>query len=380
MRIRVILTSLVLVVVLSSVGWSQTAVERFLYPLGTKVDTLALGTAGNGFSEPWHWNHFQAPTALGAGLTNIVIADTGFDFGDLNYDIPHDSTCWVSVSSHPNTYYRFGRYLSKSLDTTKGNVYWISVFMELKNLGYGDSARINTSCWAGLKLYDSLGDVDLEGKGWGQNYFSLGSGAPALGEQSSVSYKTGPAWLVARINALGGDTAHGGPYTRCYLWVTPDPSAQPDTNLADVKTTEYMRRGINSLGLEYGSYGGDSLVEMVIADIRVGTKWSDVSSALTPTGVRTANNTIPSEFALSQNYPNPFNPSTKIEYSVAKTSFVTLKVFNVLGQEVATLSSGIQSPGNYSSTFNASRLTSGIYFYRLQAGGVNITKKMLLMK
>jgi hypothetical protein len=380
MRIRTVVTTLALVVLISFVGWSQTAIERFHYPLGTVVDTLSLGTAGNGFTEPWHWNHVQAPTALGAGLTNIVIADTGFDFGSLNYDVPHDSTCWVSKSSHPNTYYRFARYLTKALDTTKGNVYWISVFMQLKNLGYGSTGGTNTSCWAGLKLYDSLGDVDLEGKGWGQNFFSFGSGAPATIEQSTVSYASGPQWLVASIYAKGGDTAGGGPWTRCFLWVTPDPSVQPDTNAADVKTTEYMRRGINSIGLEYGSYGGDSLVEMVIADIRIGTKWSDVSSPLTTTGVKVAGNAAPSQYTLSQNYPNPFNPSTKIDYSVPKNSFVTLKVYNVLGQEVATLFSGTQEAGNYAAKFDAGKFGSGIYFYRLQAGATTITKKMLLMK
>ncbi len=208
MRIRTIFISAALIVLMCSVGWSQVAIERFHYPLGTVVDTLALGTAGNGFSEPWHWNHTQAPIALGAGLTNIFIADTGIEFDNLNYDIPHDSTCWVSVSSHPDTYYRFGRYLTQTWDTAKGNTYWVSVFMEFKNLGYGDSAGINTSCWAGLKLYDSLNDIDLLGKGWGQNFFSFGSGAPATGERSTASYKVGPVWLVAQINTFGGDTSH----------------------------------------------------------------------------------------------------------------------------------------------------------------------------
>ncbi len=119
---------------------------------------------------------------------------------------------------------------------------------------------------------------------------------------------------------------------------------------------------------------------MAIADIRVGKTWADVSSPLTATSVRVVGNTVPSQFALSQNYPNPFNPSTKIDYSVPKNSFVTLKVYNVLGQEVATVFSGTQQAGNYSSSFDASKFASGLYFYRLQAGSVTITKKMLLMK
>jgi hypothetical protein len=89
---------------------------------------------------------------------------------------------------------------------------------------------------------------------------------------------------------------------------------------------------------------------------------------------------IPKQYTLSQNYPNPFNPSTKINYSIPKSSVVTLKIYNILGQEVATLVNGYQNTGKYIATFNASQLASGIYFYRLQSGNVSLTKKMILMK
>jgi hypothetical protein len=89
---------------------------------------------------------------------------------------------------------------------------------------------------------------------------------------------------------------------------------------------------------------------------------------------------VPQEYALSQNYPNPFNPSTQIEYAVPKTGHVSLKVFNALGQEVATLFDGEQNPGKYVATFDAKGLTSGVYFYRLQSGTVSLTQKLILMK
>ena len=89
---------------------------------------------------------------------------------------------------------------------------------------------------------------------------------------------------------------------------------------------------------------------------------------------------VPQEYALSQNYPNPFNPSTQIEYSVPKTGHVSLKVFNELGQEVATLFDGEQNPGKYVATFDAKGLTSGVYFYRLQSGTASLTQKLILMK
>jgi hypothetical protein len=98
------------------------------------------------------------------------------------------------------------------------------------------------------------------------------------------------------------------------------------------------------------------------------------------TGVTAGPVGSPLEFALSQNYPNPFNPSTQISYSVPQKGQVTLKVFNVLGMEVATLVSGIQDAGKHAATFNAASISSGVYFYRLQAGGVSLTRKMLFVK
>ena len=99
---------------------------------------------------------------------------------------------------------------------------------------------------------------------------------------------------------------------------------------------------------------------------------------------------LPGEFTLSENHPNPFNPSTIIEFSVPRPSFVTLKVFNILGQEVATLVDGETETGTYKITFDASavstsstlrtELGSGVYFYRLTAGDFTATKKMLLIR
>jgi hypothetical protein len=100
--------------------------------------------------------------------------------------------------------------------------------------------------------------------------------------------------------------------------------------------------------------------------------------------VEVAISSAPAAFALSQNYPNPFNPSTVISYQLAVNSQVTLKVYNMLGQEVATLVNGPQEAGVYTVSFNTSKgtlgLSSGVYVYRLQAGSFISTKKLVLMK
>ena len=90
--------------------------------------------------------------------------------------------------------------------------------------------------------------------------------------------------------------------------------------------------------------------------------------------------TQPIEYSLSQNYPNPFNPSTTIAYSILKDGLVTLKVYDVLGEEVVTLINEVQSAGTRNITFYASELSSGVYYYQLVSGGFISTKKLILMK
>lgn len=88
----------------------------------------------------------------------------------------------------------------------------------------------------------------------------------------------------------------------------------------------------------------------------------------------------PNKFYLSQNYANPFNPSTKISYSMKEEGLVTLKVYDVLGKEVATLINENKPEGNYEVDFNASHLPSGMYIYKIQVGNFSDAKKMLLTK
>jgi hypothetical protein len=89
---------------------------------------------------------------------------------------------------------------------------------------------------------------------------------------------------------------------------------------------------------------------------------------------------LPNSFQLFQNYPNPFNPTTSIKYSVPSLQFTIIKVYDVLGNEVATLVNEQKSPGEYEVEFDASNLSSGIYFYRLNTGSFSSIKKMIYLK
>ena len=111
----------------------------------------------------------------------------------------------------------------------------------------------------------------------------------------------------------------------------------------------------------------------------------DVQKISTTTGVKSVSGNAPHSFELSNNYPNPFNPSTKINFGIPNDGMVSLVVYNVLGQRVRTLADAPMAAGQYSITWDGrndagSTLSSGVYFYRLQAGATAIVKKMLLLK
>jgi hypothetical protein len=123
-----------------------------------------------------------------------------------------------------------------------------------------------------------------------------------------------------------------------------------------------------------------------VTGITTGTSNDDYSGFWYPessiiTGIaKELQNALPKKYSLTQNYPNPFNPSTIINYSVPKAGLVTIKVYNVLGKEMSTLVNEEKTAGNYSVQFYGNHLSSGVYFYMMQAGGFVQTKKLLLLK
>ena len=116
-------------------------------------------------------------------------------------------------------------------------------------------------------------------------------------------------------------------------------------------------------------------------DVWSGDAYVWVLEIQSQTGIKDELTNSPNGFVLKQNYPNPFNPSTSIQYALNSTQFVTLKVYDALGNEVATLVNEEKEEGVYQVEFSAnSGSASSIYFYRLQAGNFSETKKMVLMK
>jgi hypothetical protein len=118
-------------------------------------------------------------------------------------------------------------------------------------------------------------------------------------------------------------------------------------------------------------------------DIFVGTwngVWRRPLSEIIITGVESRGSRTTKSFSLYQNYPNPFNPKTTFTFTLPSRSFVTLKVYDLIGREIATLVNNYLFAGSYSQQWDAANVSSGIYFYRLQAGSYSETKKLILLK
>lgn len=169
---------------------------------------------------------------------------------------------------------------------------------------------------------------------------SFGNGTDGISTLGSVAIVTDPSFT----NELEDD------------FTITDASPAVDAGLTEPFGFKVM---YNGEGLDIGAF-------------ETGTPLTDVEENVS--------NEIPNNYALSQNYPNPFNPTTAISFSIPKTGIVTVKVFNILGQEVATLLNNELTSGVHKINFDASMLSSGIYMYSIQAGDFLATKKMMLLK
>jgi hypothetical protein len=226
--------------------------------------------------------------------------------------------------------------------------------------------------------YTELYSGDVTGKILTRGLYKWGTGVQISAGGVTISGSATDVWIfqiAQNLTVANGAIVNlaGGALASNIFW-----QVAGQTTLG---TTAAMK-GIILCQTQIAMSTGATLNGRALAQTAVTMDGNAVAVGSTASAVGTS--AVPQEFALLQNYPNPFNPSTLIQYSLEKAVRVSLKIYNVLGNEVATLVDGPQEPGVYSVTLNSNNgslnIASGVYFYRLEAGSFVSTRKLVLIK
>ncbi|MGD1046900.1 MAG: T9SS type A sorting domain-containing protein [Bacteroidota bacterium] len=343
-------------------------------------------------------NNGTSWTVVDSGLTNIdvyVLVANGTNLLAGGFGVflsTNNGTSWTAVSRGLPTYAAVVALAISGSNLIAGDVFGNFLLTN------------NDTSWTAVKVGLTNNIVNAFAVS-GTNLFAGGSGV-------FLSTDNGISWTAAgltknsvRAFAVNGTNLFAGTDGGVFL------SSNNGTSWTAVSSgltnTDVCALAVNGTNLFAGTFFGD-----VFLSTNNGTSWTAVSSGLPAnvriytlcvngsnlfagttgsgiwkrpisemvTGVEENHNQFPNCFALLQNYPNPFNPSTNISFNLLSKSFVSLKVFDIIGREVATIVSGEMLAGSYSRQWNAASMSSGIYFYRLQAGSFIETKKLLLLK
>jgi hypothetical protein len=332
-------------------------------------------------------------TNLFAGTSGGVFLSTnnGTSWTEVNTGLTYPVAYALAVSG---TNLFAGTYVGVFLSTNNGTS-WTEVNTGLPKSAYDTTQYVRVGCFtvSGTNLF--AGAIDA-GAIDGGVFLSTNNGT------SWTEVNTGLTYPVAYALAVSGTNLFAGTSGGVFLSTNNGTSwTAVNTGLTNTYVWAFAVSGTN---LFAGTSGG------VFLSTNNGTSWTEVNAGLTNTSVwafavsgtnlfagtsgggvwrRQLSemitdveelNPLPTEFSLGQNYPNPLNPSTKIKYSIPKSSQVSLKIFNTLGEEIETLVNEEKPVGTYELNWNASNLPSGVYFYRIQTGDFVQTRKMILLK
>jgi len=399
----------------SNKGLPAVAVHAFLaLPTGAATADLLAGTFPTGIFRSTdygaHW------TAVNDGITGIDVLALAAKGDEIFAGVSSGVFCSTNAGLNwkPAGLVNPGEVVSllavpgENRDTEIIAGTWAGNFVSRDNGATWDSIRLSPLIDA--IAFDSTGDgrtnifAGTRGSGlfvssdYGTTWTSLHNGIPVIANidhlafggsdlfaaDSYVLYKStdnGMSWAPTGLN-----TASISSNTWIYsLAFGPDAAGSS----LFVGTSDHGVMVSSDHGLTWNP-ANTGLTDMCVYSLAVagpylfaGTNidgvWRRPLSELTSVQVSTPSQ-VPSQFLLSQNYPNPFNPSTTIRYALSQRVHVTLSVFNTLGQKIATLVDELQAPGEHSVRFDGSGLGSGVYYYRLQAGGYLKALKMLNMR
>jgi hypothetical protein len=324
---------------------------------------LVIWSEGHGHQyTPWAWNIVNGTWDISEGLTILKYAE--------HYVTSGGKSLLALLMSHEPFYndgHPFSAAQMKALySTLKGIAPHVTLFVYMNDMAYYDKRP-------GTTIEDGFMDIAGIYKHWfGTREGTMTDALNEIDDDYALIKQKG--LHLQLIFALQTFATDGIAYRM--------PSAAEMQSWGQTVLERKKLDGViwypwDQSSTDYTSWLSKDRYDGVGAD-----RWSIVTqlaSYLTPTDIREAV-LQPTLFSLSQNFPNPFNPTTTVQFCVPKAGFYTLKVFNVLGQEVANLFEKEIAPGNYTARFDAASLSSGVYLYTLKGVGVAISKKMALLR
>lgn len=320
-------------------------------------------------------SRYPVPDSISPGSGFACVISSGTNIYYAGYDsglFKFDGSTWTRYSKINDTTYLKG--VRSFVKDSKGNIW----FANIGNNGYQlvEFDGSNFSIISNGKAEEPKGflyglAVDKNDHIW---YGTSSNLVMEFDGQNFIPYPPPAGISLTYISAIAVDN-YGN------KWICTDNRA-----IYKLKGNAYTEFKFSDMGLSFGQPG--SWATDIAVDSRnnlwMATDWGilEFNEYGLNSGTTGIENTkeIPVSFALSQNYPNPFNPTTVIKYQIPKESFVTIKVYDILGRELNTLVNEQKSTGSYEVSFNASSLTSGVYFYKITAGSYTSIKKMVLLK
>ena len=338
--------ALIIAVILIQFGYidgkAQITLDNSYKPaIGDSYTSYAADTSGifegnSGANQNWN---FSSLSIFGAPL-NVINDDPANGLGNSNFPgatlMQVIDDAYIYVKEEGNSYFAMGMYTEEAL-RKYSDMQKVMQFPFGFNSSFTDNFRSTTTI-EDMEIR-SHGNVTVTSDAWGT--ITLPSGT----YNNSLRVKT----ILNSTDTMvtTGGTFVFGSTTTTYSWYISG-----------------MKVPVMSITYVVNDFSSFKSVEYV-------TEFS--TAIINPIG-------IAEDYKLEQNYPNPFNPSTTINFSITRPGFTSLKVYDMLGKEVATLVNGNLQAGSYSADFNAANLTSGIYFYRLETDGFSSVKKMTLIK
>jgi sugar lactone lactonase YvrE len=361
---------------------AKTGNVVFYHNAGNKKDTVKVD--GTGITGAFYTEDFTAAagtlltaagwTISGTSVVNpIAITTPGLSIGKYAGSGVGNAATLVNT----------GQDLYSSFPSiNQGSVYF-SMMVRVDTAGTGDYFIALSPASSQTNYYARL---HMKSSGTGFNVGLSKSNEVSGGAQygtTVLSYKT-PYLIVVKYTFTGTLADSTNDPISVHVFTSTIPATEPATPEINAYVNATKNDAVNLGYVTLRQGGGAIAPQLVIDGLRIGTSWTTG----VPTGVNVQLADIPQSFELQNNYPNPFNPTTTIKFGLPEASQVSLKIYDVLGREVATVINSMLDAGYYNYNWNASGLSSGMYMYRISATSSNgqkqqnftQTRKMLLQK